>query len=155
VKNKARILDLLKDASADVKSMSVGQLVEKLSKELESEKKEEREACEKVCISFKDSYIKVFKHEGGLFGDEVIYVHITNIKPGSFTTDYERTFDIEGYKITFSDKFNNSMYMKFGDTHNCMTSKSLENAEKITVEDYKEAEKQLMAIKSIVDKIKK
>lgn len=150
MKNKQGIIRLLKDAPANIQKMSVGKLLDKLSKELQKEKELEQVECDEICKKFRDSYIK--KTDEALFGgDEMVYIYIEDIETGSHTTDYERLFKIKGHKITFSKNLNGSRELKMDETS--FTQKELENSEFITQEDYKEVHKQLKIIRSVAKKM--
>ena len=148
MKYKARILDLLKDAHEDVLSMSVEQLIEKLTGDVEQDKKEELEECNKVCEKYAGIYLRMSDNDT-LFGPRTEYIRIGEIKPGSFTTDFDRVYDIQGHSVSFSLIHNVSKDLVSGHAHDCMTQDELDGATIIKKEEYEDALRQLSAISEL------
>jgi len=152
-RDKFIVLRALKSASEDIKSMTVRELIDKLSKTHQEEKEKEEKENERICKEFRGSYLK-FKIVDGTFGDETKYIYIEDIKPGSMTADYERLFDIKGQRINFSDVITSHVEMKMGDTRDSMLGEALERGEKISKEDFEQAKKECEKIRGLIDKMK-
>ena len=151
--NKHRILKALKDAPEDIKSMTVGALVDKWTKEQEKQDKEELDANNKIIEEFSGVYIKV--RDENVFGPEVSYIRIDEISVGSMTTDWERLYDIKGEKVQFSNV--NNALIELGSAKNRedhLSAKELRDAEIITKEDFETAHNHLKTINEIIDKVK-
>lgn len=153
MKYKHRILEIFKDSPEDILAMTVAELVEKCSKEVDAEKKIKLDADNKIIEEFTGAYIKV-REDDGTFGLEVDYIRIDEIKTGSRNTDWEQLYNIKGEKVQFSN-INNALReldFRVGDS---FTAKELEGVEIITKEDYEHAKTQLENINKIIDKVKK
>ena len=153
-RDKFTILRALKNAPEDIKSMTVGQLIDKISKEQSEIENADKEECKKVCEEFKGAYIKVLIKDG-TFGPESQYMYIKDIQSGSMTTEYERLFDINGKRISFSRLLSSCRDMKFGCVNDLFTADQLRCAEKISKEDFEYAERQSESMEKIINEMNK
>lgn len=152
MRNRRRIVEMLKDAPEDIKAMTVAELIEKFSKEIELDEKAELDENNKVIKSFTGVYIK-FKEDNGNFGLDVDYIRIDKIKTGSKDTDWNQLFDIKGEKVQFSNICNAVRELNYG-AYSSMSTDELMGAEVITKEDYEHAKLQLEKANEIIEKAK-
>ena len=152
MRNKVRILDLLKDAPDDILKLTVSELIEKFSKEIEADKKATLKANNSIIENFTGVYIKV-KEDDGTFGLEVDYIRIDEIKAGSMDTDWNQMYDIKGEKVQFCNINNALVELNFECRHS-MSAEELRSAEVILKLDYEYAKIQLNNINKIIDKVK-
>jgi len=82
MRNKSRILEMLKDAPEDIKKLTVAELIERLTKDQEKTNKEELHANNKVIEEFTGVYIKI-RDEDAAFGVYVDYIRINENKNAS------------------------------------------------------------------------
>jgi len=150
--HKGRIIELFKNAPEDVLSLTVSQLLEKLQKDVDQERKEQKDKEGAICGRFKGQYIKL-RDEDGIFGNlEVEYIFIEDIEPGSFTTDHERSYNIKGLSISFWGGHASYREMKMGDCHDSKVFKELDEAIIISKEDFDNAKSKHDEIIEIIKK---
>jgi len=148
------VLNLLKNAPEDIRALNVGELIDKAQKWSDDEQKKEEEECNKVCNEFEDSYIKIVD-EDGLFGmPETKYIHINKLIKGSMTTEWERTFNISGIQIRFSEHDYGLRELDIESCRDSMTAKDMQAAERISESDFEEARYQLEIIEGVIKKVR-
>lgn len=149
-----RLLELLKQAPEDIRSLTVEELIDRLQVEVNAQKKERDDADKAICEKFNGTYIK-FSDPDGLFGEEMTYMSIESIKPGTYTTDWERVFFIEGTRIFFSNGFTGARPIKPSDAGDSMEEYRLNDATIITKKEFDEALAQCEQVNSLIDKMRK
>jgi len=147
-----RLLEMLKKVPEDIKSLTVDELIARLKKESDAQKKERKEADKAICDKFSGKCIK-FSKPSGLFGAETIYVQIDSIKPKTYTTGWERVFSIGGQRIIFSHAFTGVRELNPSDVRDSMEESSLNKASIITQEEFDAANNHCNLVKSMLDKM--
>lgn len=125
--HKSRIVELLKKAPDDIKSMTVQEMLDKFENEIQEDNLKLEEHEKSVCDEFRGAYLCI-KKDCNLFGSTTDYMFIKDIKPGSLTTEFNRTYELEGDIISFSPKFVNSRKFKPGDVYDSITESELREA---------------------------
>jgi hypothetical protein len=152
MKYKHRILEIFKDSPEDILAMTVAELIEKFSKEIEADKKATLKANNSIIENFTGVYIKV-REDDGTFGLEVDYIRIDEIKAGSMDTDWNQLYNIKGEKVQFCN-INNALVELNFKCQNSMSADELMGAEVIAKEDYEHAKLQLEKVNEIIEKVK-
>jgi hypothetical protein len=146
---------MLKTAPEDAMSLTVGEYIAQLQEKVDAQKKEREEADKAICDKFAGSYIK-FSDPDGMFGKEMTYVHIKSIKAGTYTTDWVRTFFIEGTRVFFSSGFTGEREMSASSVGDSMEEDELLNdVTIITKEEFEAAQMQCYLVNSMIDKLRK
>ena len=149
----SRIIEILGQLDSKQKKMTVEQLLKNAEEGYTKQKDEEVIFYETLWREFNDSYIKV-KDTDGAFGPESNYYYIKDLKPGSLTTEYKRLFNITGRIICFSDMTLYSRDMDLQSLKNSVSAEYLRSAEKISEEEFYEAQEEFEKIQTIIIKMR-
>jgi len=148
--NTQMLLNALKDIDS---SLTVNQLSIELSEKLEKSKIEQIEAEQKVVDKYTDKYLVILS-TGNLMGKEIEYIYIKSLKPGSMTTEWERTYDCE---ISDGFSFNErSVYNRDYKNHTCdfsYTESQLETYTEISPKEFFDMKSKHVGIKEQINSI--
>jgi serine phosphatase RsbU (regulator of sigma subunit) len=131
--HQTRLLKILGEMPLD-DLMTIGELKIVLNKQIDDQKQQRIDEDNKIVSQFKGRYLKVNK-DSKLFGDELEVIQIVDITPESYTTDWERTFQLSGSVICFSAMINIREFRN-GDVYSMFTETQLNEYTFITEDEF-------------------
>jgi hypothetical protein len=135
INSKRQLLRAIGELKDDLGNLTLNEIVDKFTSDVNKIDKETEKKEQEVIQEFTDVYLRYFEQDKRIFGDQVNFFHIKELKTSSFTDQWERTYLLSGERFWFSKhdfnyrEFDSSVYSVY-------TEKQLRKCVKITKDEY-------------------
>ena len=116
---KRTLLKAVKEIKSDLSELSLKDIIVQFSHDVDEYDKVIREKEQVIIDKYTDVYLKFVNEDSNLYDKEIEFLHITSLKTLSYTTEWDRTYQLFGERIRFADNsfhkrtFGTSVYDKY------------------------------------------
>jgi hypothetical protein len=149
---KRTLLKAVKEIKSDLSELSLKDIIVQFSHDIDEYDKAIREKEQVIIDKYTDVYLKCIIEDSNLYDTEIELIHITSLKTLSYTTEWDRTYQLFGERIWFADNsfnkrtFGTSVYDNY-------TEKGLLKYVEITKEEYDSYSDKFESLNAILSEI--
>jgi hypothetical protein len=149
---KRTLLKAVKEIKSDLSKLSLKDIIVQFSHDVDEYDKVIREKEQEVIDKYTNTYLKFVNENSNLYDKEIELLHIVSLETSSYTTEWDRTYQLSGERICFS---NNSFYKRtFGTSvYDNYTENKLLKFIEITKEEYDSYNDKFESLNTILSEI--
>jgi hypothetical protein len=149
---KRTLLKAVKEIKSDLSKLSLKDIIVQFSHDVDEYDKVIREKEQEVIDKYTNTYLKFVNEDSNLYDKEIELLHIVSLETSSYTTEWNRTYQLFGERIWFS---NNSFYKRtFGTSvYDNYTENKLLKFIEITKEEYDSYNDKFESLNTILSEI--